>query len=358
MNGPRKPAAFRLPPPEAAETPAPQAEHKSAPRRPRAVKDAAIVTPASVDAFAEEADDAREPPPAFPRRRRSRLGAVFLGAAGLLVSLAVGVWTDRLIRDLFSRADWLGWLAAGLAGLAGLALLGIVLREVLALRRLASVEKLRERAADIAARNDQQAARGLVDELSLFFATRSETAAGRSMLAALKDDVIDGGDLIRLAETELLAPLDERARVMVLDAAKRVSVVTAVSPRALIDVAYVLFEAGRLIRRLAELYGGRPGTLGFLHLARDVVAHLAVTGSIAVGDSLVQQLVGHGLAARLSARLGEGVVNGAMTVRIGIAAMETARPLPFDAVRRPRMSDFLSALTRFATRKAEPSAAG
>ena len=73
---------------------------------------------------------------------------------------------------------------------------------------------------------------------------------------------------------------------MVLDAAKRVSLVTAVSPRALVDLAYVVFEAGRLIRRLAELYGGRPGTLGFFRLARGVLAHLAVTGAIAAGDEL------------------------------------------------------------------------
>ena len=94
-----------------------------------------------------------------------------------------------------------------------------------------------------------------------------------------------------------------------------------------------------------------PGTLGFFRLARDVLAHLAVTGSMAAGDSLVQQIVGHGLAARLSAKLGEGVVNGMMTARIGIAAMETARPLPFSAVKRPGVSDFLSALTAFSTRK-------
>jgi putative membrane protein len=115
-----------------------------------------------------------------------------------------------------------------------------------------------------------------------------------------------------------------------------------------------VFESGRLIRRLAELYGGRPGTLGFFRLARSVLAHLAVTGSLAAGDSLVQQLVGHGLAARLSAKLGEGVVNGAMTMRIGIAAMETARPLPFRALRRPGIGDFLSTLTRFAENRARP----
>ena len=103
-----------------------------------------------------------------------------------------------------------------------------------------------------------------------------------------------------------------------------------------------LFEAGRLIRRLSELYGGRPGTLGFFRLARGVLAHLAVTGAIAAGDDFVHQIVGQGLAARLSAKLGEGVVNGMMTARIGIAAMEVTRPLPFSALKRPGMSDFLS----------------
>ena len=60
------------------------------------------------------------------------------------------------------------------------------------------------------------------------------------------------------------------------------------------------------------------------------------------------------LAARLSAKLGEGVVNGLMTVRIGIAAMETARPFPFAAVRKPGIGDFLSALTSLRGRADSP----
>jgi len=279
------------------------------------------------------------------------LARLFFGALGSLVSLAVWLWIDQLVRDLFARAEWLGWLAAGLAALAALSLVVILIREFLAIARLAEVEKLQRRALDAVARDDPKAARALVDELSAFVAAKPETAAGRRSLDALRGEIIDGGNLVRLAETEILTPLDARAKTMILEAAKRVSLVTAVSPRALVDVAYVVFEAGRLIRRLSELYGGRPGTLGFFRLARGVLAHLAVTGSIAVGDSFVQQIVGHGLAAKLSAKLGEGVVNGMMTARIGIAAMETARPLPFIAVKRPGLGDFLSALTSFAARK-------
>ena len=70
-----------------------------------------------------------------------------------------------------------------------------------------------------------------------------------------------------------------------------------------------------------------------------------VTGSIAVGDSIVQQLIGHGLASKLSARLGEGGVNGMMAARIGIAAMDLCRPLPFKALKRPGITDFAGDLT-------------
>ena len=357
MTAPRKPAAFRIeqepaPKPAAASAPEPA----EAPRRPRAVKPAeAVVIPDAVDVFDEPDIVAAEPPPAVAPRKRSLLAGIFFGALGVLVSLAVGLWTDRLIRDLFERAPWLGWLAAGMAGLA----LAALAREFLAVRRLAEVEKTQTRALVAFARNDPKAARALVDELSDFVAAKPQTAAGRKALDDLRGEIMDGTDLLKLAETEILQPLDERAKVLILDAAKRVSLVTAVSPRALVDVAYVTFEAGRLIRRLSELYGGRPGTLGFLRLARSVLAHLAVTGSIAVGDSFVQQIVGHGVAARLSAKLGEGVVNGMMTARIGIAAMETTRPLPFVATRRPGLGDFLSALTAYATgRKRDGDASG
>ena len=353
MNEPRQPAAFRIEPERPQPTPSPHGEvaKRPAPRQPRAAKPQdAVVVPAEIDPFDEPDVVLAEPPPIRPRRR-SVLGQIFLAAVGILVSLALGLWIDGLVRDLFARADWLGWLAAGVATVAVLALIVIVARELVGLARLASVEKLREAGREAVARNDPRAARKVVAELAAQVSRQPETAAGRRALKELQDDVIDGADLVRLAESELLGPLDARAQALVLDAAKRVSVVTAVSPRALVDLAYVLYEAARLIRRLAELYGARPGTLGLIRLSRDVLAHLAVTGAVAAGDEFVHQIVGQGLAARLSAKLGEGVVNGMMTARIGVAAMETVRPLPFTALKRPGMGDFLAALTAFARGK-------
>jgi putative membrane protein len=347
MTEPRKPAAFRM-------TPAPAPKPDAPKRSPRALrKEEAVVAPAEIDVFDTDGLDALAPPEPIEPQPPSRLGMLFFGALGALVSLAIGLWTEQLIRDLFSRNDWLGWLGVGLAGTVLATFVVILVRELYALARLSSVEALRSRALEACRVNDSKAARAAVADLVVLVGKKPETATGRRAVVDLKGEVIDGADFLRFAEAEILAPLDEKARELVLDAAKRVSIVTAVSPRALVDLGYVLWEAGRLVRRMSELYGGRPGTLGFFRLSRSVLAHLAVTGSIAAGDSLIQQLVGHGLAARISAKLGEGVVNGMMTVRIGIAAMEAARPFPFEAVKRPGMGDFASALTTFASRKGD-----
>ena len=60
---------------------------------------------------------------------------------------------------------------------------------------------------------------------------------------------------------------------------------------------------------------------------------------MAVGDSLLQQVVGHGIAAKLSRRLGEGVLNGLLPTRVGLSAMAVCRPMPFAAIRAPGVKD-------------------
>ncbi|OYX86886.1 MAG: TIGR01620 family protein [Azorhizobium sp. 35-67-5] len=287
--------------------------------------------------------------PDLPARRRfPGMGTLFWSALGGLASLGIGLGVSRLVEDLFARSQALGYVGLGLAALLAVATLTILGREVLGLARLASLDALRARAADALARDDREVALPVARDLVALTARMPTLARSRTELSSHLGEIIDGADLIRLTERALMTPLDARARQMVSDAAKQVSVVTAVSPRAAVDLFFVLYTALKLMRRLAMLYGGRPGALGMVRLARHVVSHLAVTGGMAAGDSLVQQIVGHGLAARLSARLGEGVVNGLLTARLGLAAIAVTRPLPFAALPAPRLSDVASGLVRSA----------
>jgi putative membrane protein len=72
---------------------------------------------------------------------------------------------------------------------------------------------------------------------------------------------------------------------------------------------------------------------------------------MAASDSVIQQVIGHGLAAKLSARLGEGVLNGLLTARLGLAAIEATRPLPFTALRQPALNDIAGSLLRGRTNR-------
>ncbi|MGO7374093.1 TIGR01620 family protein, partial [Rhizobium ruizarguesonis] len=53
-------------------------------------------------------------------------GKIAAGAFGILLSLAIGLWTDILIRDLFTRADWLVYAALAVLAVGILAILALV----------------------------------------------------------------------------------------------------------------------------------------------------------------------------------------------------------------------------------------
>lgn len=268
-------------------------------------------------------------------RRPSALSRWFWGLllSVLTAILSISAW--NFVQSLLAQYPLLGMGFTAL--LAGLLLVSVVIvvKELLAFGRLRKVDSL-HRAADAAVADDNlEASRKVARDLMALYASREETAWGRERLSEGLNDTFDAPAVFALAEKELLTPLDALASKEVEAASRQVATVTALVPLALADVVTALVANIRMIRRIAEVYAGRSGTLGSWRLTRAVMAHLVATGAVAVGDDLLSSIAGGSVLGKISRRFGEGMVNGALTARVGIAAMEVCRPLAFTKKTRP-----------------------
>lgn len=275
-------------------------------------------------------------------RGPSRLTRFFFNSAVALFTFLLSVAALNYIARLMDRWPVLGWIGVGLFALFTLAVLGMAWREYRAWGRFAQIDQINRDAGKAMAEADLTAARSVVQRLDRIYAERPEAKWGRIRLAERGPDALDAETLLTLAEAQLLARLDQEARREIEAASRTVAAATALIPLAFADVATALMANLRMIRRMAEIYGGRAGAVGGWRLARTVMTHLVATGAVAAGDDLVHTLAGGGLLAKLSRRFGEGVVNGALTARVGIAAMEVCRPLPFIAQPRPKVGNIMS----------------
>jgi putative membrane protein len=270
--------------------------------------------------------------------RRSAFTRFAIWVLGGLFSFVITVAAYDFVMDLLARNAVLGGVAFALFALAVVVVLGLALREWVGFARLLHLDRVRVDGETARQSGDLRAARATVGRLRRLYAGRAEVSWGLARLAEREGDILDADGLLGLAETELLSPLDDLARAEVEQAARRVALVTALVPIALADVAAALFANLRMIRRIAEIYGGRTGTLGSWRLLRRVFTGLLATGALALGDDLIGSVAGGGVLSKLSRRFGEGLVNAALTARVGIAAMEACRPLAFQTKERPAVS--------------------
>jgi putative membrane protein len=335
---PRKPAAFVI---------EPQQREEPAARPPRAI------TGITFEPEQDEGDLIVMPPAPLARPRRFRWGALLVSALFLLVSMWAGLAITQLIEDYFTRSPVLGWIALGIAAVAGLAAIAIIAREIWALARLRRIEHIQVDAAHAINADDSAAAKRAIDQLKSLYSQRADAQLGLKELKQYESDIMDGRDRMKLADRHLVAWRDGEAHRIIAHAARRITLLTTVAPTPALDILFVAAQNLRMMRELATLYGGRPSTLATIRLARMVVSHLAVTGGIALSDNLIQHMVGKGLLGRLSARFGEGAVNGILTARVGLAARDVCRPIPQEASAKETLGTLMKELVSAAPEKTE-----
>lgn len=264
------------------------------------------------------------PPP--PRRPWLR---VLLGAGGALLLALLGLEAYDLLAGLFARSTLLGAAFALLIALVASGALGALGREVAGLRRLARAEELRQVGAQLIPSEVHGQADAFVAAVERLYRGRPDLAEAVARFHAQSSDALNDGERVRLLSRIVLGPLDREANRLVRAAARDIGALTALSPLGILDGLIVLARTLAMLRAIARLYGVRPGAATSLSLVRRTLRNVIAAG---VGELLSDALVetaGASLLRVLSARAGQGAVNGLLAARLGLAAVQLCRPLPF-----------------------------
>ncbi len=291
----------------------------------------------------EAQDPAVEPPaPARVGRRRSRLGLVLFGAlGGLLILQAIRFVTDRIARD-----PWSGWPTAALLLVLLASLAALVGRELAQLRRLHRRAWLRERAGRLVGSQLHGEGRALLEAIGRELASGPGSERALAAYREQASDALADGERLVLFERTVLAPIDRRAYRLVLESARDIGVLTALSPVGLLDALLVLWRTSILLRSIAELYGMTPGPTAALALFRRCLRNALLAGAADVVTEAALEHAGASLLATLSARAGQGAGNALLAAKLGLEAIRETRPLPFVVEEPPRLARIREALLR------------
>jgi len=272
------------------------------------------------------------------RPRRSiwrRMVTAGLGLFGASV-VAQGVqWTI----NAWQTQDWIalgGCAAGGLIVAAGAGALATEWRRLWRLRQRADE---RDEARDLLQSHGSGKGRAFCEKLAAQAGLDKGHPALQRWYAAIHEMHSDR-EVVTLYAHLVQPVLDTQARREVSRSAAESTLMIAVSPLALVDMAFIAWRNLRLINRIAAIYGIELGYFSRIRLFRLVLLNIAFAGASELVREVGMDWLSQDLAARLSARAAQGIGAGLLTARLGIKAMELCRPLPWLQDDKPRLGDF------------------
>jgi len=282
----------------------------------------------------------------------------FLLALGAVTVLLLAITVYDALHFLYevSTASTLLGAVYSLLMLATLAAIGWWIRGIAdELRDIADIGQLRLHGESLAksAHRPEIAddLRDYVDELSAHYSDNPEL---RLRLAALPERFdrfatqrsLDGREGVSAVSRTLYGDIDRKALDLVVKRSQQTALMTAISRIALLDLIVVLWRSLALIREIANLYGGRPGRIGLMRLARLSLHNLVYADVSQVAADMMVQAMGDRTLSVISAQAAQGFSVGLMLGRLGLVAIRICRPVPFagDEENTPSVRKLYSAM--------------
>lgn len=275
-------------------------------------------------------NDALKPKRSFWRKLVTTAAAIF----GVSVVAQLGIW----IHQSWITQDWteLGTAAAG--GLIIVAGVGSIVGEWRRLYRLRERAQERDFARELLHSHGMGQGKAFCEKLAKQSALSAEHPAIQRWHTTVLDTHNDR-EVVELYSKLVQPVLDEHARKEISRSAAESALMIAVSPLAMVDMAFIAWRNIRLINRIAAIYGIELGYYSRIRLFRMVLINIAFAGASELIREVGMDWLSQDITARLSTRAAQGIGAGLLTARLGIKAMELCRPLPW-IEDKPRLADF------------------
>jgi len=254
---------------------------------------------------------------------------LLVGAGSLFVLGLLGLDAYDAAVELFTRSVWLGGAFSLLLGLVAAGAIGVVGREVLSLRRLSKVDDLRIEGERLMVSEAHGQAEDFLRKVEKLYRDRQDLDQPIWRFHDQASDALNDRERLELFAHHVFSPMDRAAYQIVKTSGRDIAVLTALTPIGALDSLIVMVRTVSMMRGIAKLYGVRPGFSATLRLARRGVRNIVIAGVGELISHAAVETAGASLLRVLSARAGQGAVNGLLAARIGLSIMQICRPLPF-----------------------------
>ncbi|QSX34914.1 TIGR01620 family protein [Shewanella avicenniae] len=255
-----------------------------------------------------------------------------------LIALAVGIVTQLLLTlvNAWQQSPWLFGLYSVITTILVCWMLALVAKEWRYLRQLKRNDDgqlVAERLRDSVQMGESAK---FIERILVRLPHHASTSI-HALKQSLNPDQNDAEQL-RLFETIVLSERDAAARAIVRKYALQSSLILAVSPFALLDMALVLWRNQAMINEIAACYGIELGYWSRIRLIRGIFWNIVYAGTTELMTDFGSQMLSMEMTGKLSTRLAQGLGGGLLTARLGLQAMRLCRPMKFTLKNAPSLT--------------------
>ncbi|HGJ5859607.1 MAG TPA: YcjF family protein [Arsenophonus nasoniae] len=255
-----------------------------------------------------------------------------------LIVISLFAQTAQWIYQAWIKQNWvsLAFIAAG--GLIIIAAVGSIITEWRRLYYLKERSQERIQAKAFLQCYGMHGGREFCQKLGQQSAIGLDHPAMKRWQKAIHDSHNDK-EIVTLYSQLVQPILDEQARKEINRSSAESALMIAVSPLAIVDMAFIAWRNIRLINRIAAIYGIELGYYSRIRLFKMVLLNIAFAGASELVREIGMDWLSQDIMARLSTRAAQGIGAGLLTARLGIKTMELCRPLPW-MDDKPKLADF------------------